>query len=134
MPFKDHGLMLYLDKTLLIRFNQLKADKTLGRSFAGLLAFVEGMHTMGFLDKDEYERYKKRYSVPLDAEPQQVRLEETKQIQERKKLAKMFTDVREQWKLHEDPKWRRTWVQKAREHGELDEAKQLLAFVEEHRS
>ena len=40
MSFREHGVMLYLDKTLYKAFIRLQADKGLGRSYAGLLPFT----------------------------------------------------------------------------------------------
>ena len=42
--FREHGVMLYLDKALYKAFIRLQADKGLGRSYAGLLPFVEGLY------------------------------------------------------------------------------------------
>jgi len=70
MGFREHGVMLYLDKTLYLSFIKLQADQELGRSFAGLLPFVEGLYTMGYLDKKDYVEHRKKYSQKLvDAVP-----------------------------------------------------------------
>lgn len=61
-----HGVMLYLDRTLYRAFIRLQADYELGRSYAGLLPFVEGLYTLGFLSKDEYVQHRKRYSEKLE--------------------------------------------------------------------
>lgn len=134
MGFRGHGLPLYLDKHLYLGLIKLQSDKSLGKSYAGLLVFVEGLHHMGYLSQKQYELHKKRYSVPLNRDPEQVMLEEVDAANERKKLSKMFAQVIEQWSLHPDQDWRRTWLAKAKQHGEIPNAKRLLVFVEEHRS
>ena len=63
--FREHGVMLYLDKTLYKAFIRLQADKGLGRSYAGLLPFVEGLYRLGYLSKEEYEVHFKKYSQEL---------------------------------------------------------------------
>lgn len=130
MGFREHGVMLYLDSTLYLSFIKLQADKSLGRSYAGLLAFVEGLHQMGYLNEEQYLAHKKRYSLPLDEEPRQLTLEESKKAQERKQLEKLFAHVKKQWEIHKDKSWRENWTRKAREYGDITNAKKLLAFVE----
>lgn len=134
MVFKEHGLMLFLDADLYLSFVKLQADKRLGRSYAGLLAFVEGLHEMGYLNERQYEAHKRRYSIPLDKNPRQVTFEEHAKIQERNRLNRRFGQVIEQWPLHQDKAWRDIWIQKAREHGALPNAKRLLTFVEEKKA
>lgn len=134
MGFREHGVMLYLDSPLYLGFIKLQADKSLGRSYAGLLAFVEGLHQMGYLNQEQYQAHKKRYTIPLDKDPIQVTLNEHETLQKRKKLNTLFGQVIEQWDLHKAKSWRENWLQKAREHGELPNAKRLLAFVEEKKA
>jgi hypothetical protein len=74
--FREHGVMLYLDKTLYKAFIRLQADKGLGRSYAGLLAFVEGLFHLGFLSKEDYQKYVAKYSQELTEEPKPLTLEE----------------------------------------------------------
>lgn len=77
--FREHGVMLYLDKTLYKAFIRLQADKELGRSYAGLLAFVEGLFRLGYLSKEEYEKYVQKYSCGLkEASSVKVEVETTK--------------------------------------------------------
>lgn len=130
MGFREHGVMLYLDSTLYLGFIKLQADKCLGRSYAGLLAFVEGLHQMGYLNEEQYLAQKKHYSQPLDEKPRQLTLEESKKAEERKLLEKQFAQIIEQWDLHPDKTWREHWTRKAHEYGDLINAKKLLAFVE----
>ena len=130
MPFKEHGVLIYLDKKLLVGFNKLMGEKELGRSFAALYCFVEGLYQHGYLSEREYKNHKKRYSVPLTKDPQQVMLEEVDEAHARKELNRMFGQVIEQWSLHTDPAWRGRWLAKAKQHGDVPNAVRLLAFVE----
>ena len=84
MGFREHGILLYMDKNLSLAFVKLQADKSLGRSFAGLLAFVEGLHQMGYLTQAQYMRYRKKYSTPLNKDPHQITLQEHEEAQEKK--------------------------------------------------
>lgn len=63
--FREHGVMLYLDKTLYRAFIKLQADKGLGRSYAGLLPFTEGLFHLGYLSKQDHEEHVAKYSQGL---------------------------------------------------------------------
>ena len=78
--FKEHGVLIYLSKDLYIGFIKLQADKRLGRSYAGLLPFTEGLFRMGYISKEVYEEHIKKYSEPLESE-KQVSLEQSKEKQ-----------------------------------------------------
>ena len=64
--FREHGIMLYLDKIEYSGFIKLQADKNLGRSYAGKLAFDTGLYQLGYLSKKDYEKRVKKYSKSLD--------------------------------------------------------------------
>jgi hypothetical protein len=135
MGFKNWGIMLYLDKHLYMGFIKLQADKKLGRSFAGLLAFVEGLYQMGYISEKHYQKCKKRYSTPLDKDPLQITLQEHNKAQERRVLNKVFADVLDQFDLHKDkPGWVDHWLRKAEKNGELSNAKRLVAFIQERKT
>ena len=132
--FRDHQLRLYLDRRLSMRFTELRAQKGLGRSFAGLLCFVEGLHVLGHLGEMDYERYRKRYSTPLDKDPQQVALMEVHEAKRIKDLRITFSQCVAQFQIHKEREgWVDLWREKAIKHGELPEAQQLLALIEEER-
>jgi len=76
--FKEHGVMLFLDKILYTAFIKLQADKGLGRSFAGLLPFTEGLYHLGYLSKEDYEAHIEKYSIPLDIEESRPKKEQIK--------------------------------------------------------
>jgi|GEM_PF-2937902 alpha-galactosidase/6-phospho-beta-glucosidase family protein len=88
--FREHGVMLYLDKTLYKAFIRLQADKGLGRSYAGLLAFVEGLFHLGFLAKEDYQKYVAKYSQELTEEPKPLTLEEQQKVEQLKQWQKQF--------------------------------------------
>lgn len=124
---------LYLNKKLEIAFTQLRADKRLGKSYAGLLCFVTGLHELGYLSEKQFVKYRKRYMVPLDKDPQQIMLEEVDEAQKRKQLNHDFGQVIKQWSLHSDPTWRARWLAKAKQHGDIPNAVKLLALHIEER-
>jgi hypothetical protein len=79
----------------------------LGRSYAGLLPWVEGMYRMGYLSQKEYEVNAKRYSEPLekDAECNLLEVKRERELLQRKD--KIFKGMIEQFNLHADkPRWR----------------------------
>ena len=91
--FREHGLMLYLDKKLYSAFIRLQADRNLGRSYAGLLAFVEGMFHLGFISKEEYLEYSQKYSQKLDIE----QIKEKPVSPEIQQKQKEFVNILKQW-------------------------------------
>jgi len=103
--FREHGVMLYLSKPLYVGFIRLQADKGLGRSYAGLLPFTEGMYRLGYISKEVYEEHIKKYSQQLVLDPPLTaeRIHE-KQILERKEI--FFKRVLDQWDIHPQPSWR----------------------------
>jgi hypothetical protein len=56
---------MYLSNELYLGFVKLQADKGLGRSYAALLPFVEGLYHMGYITQDVYQAHAVRYSKPL---------------------------------------------------------------------
>jgi hypothetical protein len=95
MSFHEHGVLIYLDKDLYKAFIKLQADKGLGRSFAGLLPFTEGLYHLGYLSKAVYEEHVKKYSQALtDEQPSYADLKEKEEIN---RLEKHYSQVAEQW-------------------------------------
>jgi hypothetical protein len=43
-----------------------------GKSYAGLLVFIEGLYALKLIDRESYEYYKARYSKPLQTSPIKV--------------------------------------------------------------
>jgi hypothetical protein len=94
--FQEHKVRLYLDKDLYVAFIRLQADKTIGRSYAGLLPFVEGLYHMGYINKDVYQAHVLKYSEKLVTK-KQLTLVETQEMEKNIQLARFFKAVAEQW-------------------------------------
>jgi len=129
--FREHGIMLYLDKTLYKAFIKLQADKGLGRSYAGLLPFVEGLYHLGYLSKEEYETHFQKYNTPLTEEPKPLTKEQMQEREKLKKLNKNFSMVIEQWNLHPSLEWRLKWIKQAEKwKDKIPSAKALLDLAD----
>ena len=125
--------MLYLSKDLYKAFIKLQADKELGRSYAGLLPFVEGLYQLGYISKEVYDTYFSKYSQPLGTTGSQNRvisreLQDKRLLMERKD--KQFKGQMEQWADHPNPEWRAKVLADAEDwKDELESAKRLLELV-----
>ena len=127
--FNEHGILMYLSNQLYIGFVKLQADKGLGRSYAALLPFVEGLYKMGYITEKVYLKHKEKYSQPLIGKtPRQQRIDQQHQ-QHLDDMAKQFRMVIEQWHFHPDPEWRKSWIQKATKYKDkVPNAKLVLAL------
>jgi len=128
--FREHGVMLFLSKDLYLGFIKLQAEKELGRSFAGLLPFTEGLYKLGYITKEVYEIHKRKYSQALteDTLPTLEKLESKK---EHDKLVKQFSNVLEQWSTLKS-KSKVYWTKKAQEHAStIPTAKLILELVQQ---
>ncbi len=94
--FQEHKVMLFLDKDLYVAFIRVQADKAVGRSYAGLLPFVEGLYHMGYIKRDVYEKHMLKYSDTLISK-KQLTLAETLEMEKNIQLARFFKAVAEQW-------------------------------------
>jgi len=133
--FKEHGVMLYLTKELYKGFIKLQADKGLGRSFAGLLPFTEGLYRLGYISEEVYEQHLRKYSKPLGEEASEPTFE-SKKLQDEKLLResrdKLFKGQLEQWEQHPDPEWRKKVLAEAEKFKDtLPSAQRLLKKKEE---
>ena len=126
MGYKEHGVLIYLSNQLYVGFVKLQADKGLGRSYAALLPFVEGLYNMGYISKDVYEAHKARYSQPLIKEKELVSIADQKRATE---MNKVLGQVLAQWPDHTDEAWRQKWIDKAQENSELSNAQLILKQV-----
>ena len=104
--FKEHGVLIYLSKELYNGFIKLQADKSLGRSFAGLLPFTEGLFRLGYISKEVYEKHVHKYSKPLE-DPIILTKERKKEKQNIEKMDAYFRNILVQWDEHPDPNWRK---------------------------
>ena len=126
MVFREHGVMLYLSKDLYNGFIKLQADKTLGRSYAGLLPFTEGLFKLGYITEEVYKRHVQKYSKPLEALIPLTK-EEIQEKQQLKKMDSFFKNVLDQWDEHEDFAWRQKIFASAEKYKvKLESAKQVL--------
>lgn len=128
--FKEHGVLIYLSNELYLGFVKLQADKGLGRSFAGLLPFVEGLYSMGYISEEVYKRHQKRYSQPLVKDKKLPEFTEN----QADALNKTLGMVVDQWKEHPSVAWRHKWMQTAIQHSNLPNAKRLLTLTKEVQS
>lgn len=118
--------MLCLSRELYIGFVRLQADRELGRAYAGLLPFTEGLFRLGYISKEVYEKHIEKYSQPLCEEspvltPEQ---QEEKKLLERKD--RQFKGQLDQWAIHSDPEWRKKVLADAEKWKEkVPSAKQL---------
>lgn len=65
VPFSEHVYKLCLDYRLYTAAIKLQSDLGLGKAYAGMLPYVEGLYAMGYLGDEDYELYKNKYSVSL---------------------------------------------------------------------
>jgi hypothetical protein len=128
--FKEHGVLIYMNTDLYVAFIRLQADKGLGRAYAGLLPFTEGMYHLGYISKEIYEANVKKYSEPLPTREPST----PKQLAERRRLEqkdKYFRQVLDQWETHKDLKWRSGKLADAEKFKDkLESARQLLDLRE----
>jgi hypothetical protein len=94
--FQEHKVMLFLDRELYTAFIRVQADKGVGRSYAGLLPFVEGLYHMGYINRETYDKHVQKYSDRLVAK-KQLTLAETQEMEKNIQLARFFKAVAEQW-------------------------------------
>lgn len=128
--FKEHGILLYLSKDLYTGFIRLQADKGLGRSFAGLLPFIEGLFRLGYISKEVYEEHVKKYSEPLESE-KPLSLEQSTEQSFLERRDRQLKGMLEQWDLHPDPKWRNKVYDFAGKYADkLQSARDILALKE----
>jgi hypothetical protein len=130
---KPHGFLVYLPPHLYIAVVKLQADKQLGRSYPVLFALNEGLYKLGYISKETYEVYERRYSEKLiPEEPKLLTKQEVEQQRLIKEKEKMFSMALEQWSQHPCPKWRKKWAGKAQEYKDkIPSAKLILALAQE---
>jgi len=120
--FREHGVLIYLSNKLYMGFVKLQAEKGLGRSFAALLPFVEGLYKLGYITEEVYLEHKEKYSQPLIKKKPVTK-------QQRNELAKietLFSGALEQWETMPD-KSRAYYVEKAKQHvDDVANAEQVL--------
>ena len=123
--FREHGVLIYLSKELYLGFIKLQADRGLGRSYAGLLPFAEGLYRLGYISKDVYEEHVRKYSQPLNADvPLTIQQLGQKAILERKD--RQFKGQLDQWEEHSSVEWRKKVLADAEKYRDKLESARLL--------
>jgi len=120
LPFSEHVYKLCLDYRLYTAAIKLQSDLGLGKAYAGMLPYVEGLYSMGYLDKETYELYRNKYSVTLEDEhnnknksPVQIMTEQTRAA-ECKAQNKYFGEALRQWSTMK-PSSKQYYLKKATE-------------------
>jgi hypothetical protein len=65
IKFRQHQFIIFLDSPLYLAVVKFQAEHELGRSYAALRIFIEGLKTLNLITQDLYEYYKEKYSQPL---------------------------------------------------------------------
>lgn len=69
---REYVYRICLDSPLNFKVLEFQLKHKLGKSFAALLIFVEGMKALGLIDNELYEFYRTRYFKPLEDSPIKV--------------------------------------------------------------
>jgi hypothetical protein len=140
LPFSEHVYRLCLDFRLYSATIKLQSDMGLGKAYAGMLPFVEGLHSLGYLQDEDYELYRNKYSVSLEdahnnknKSPVQI-LKEQSRANYRRTQNDYFGEALKQW-AHMKPKAKKYYLKKASdpENKTLKNAKLLLELGEQDR-
>ena len=121
-------MQLFLDSPLDVAVTQFQALHKLGRSYAGLLIFIEGLSKLNLINEVVYQHYKARYMQPLKTLPEEEPAR-TKQKEEQQQILqkdrKQLRDVTDQFPALQ-PKARQYWLKYALERPEIPESTELL--------
>lgn len=125
--FSEHKVLLCLDRDLRTAFIKLQADRDLGRSYAGLLAFVEGLYRLGYITKEVYEVHFKKYNELKPVEkPKPLTHEELKIEGANRTIEGMI----EQFTEHkENASWLKSTEAYAERFPKLESATRLLSMI-----
>ena len=135
MPFNEHQVLLCLNKELYLGFIDIQSDRRLGRAYAGLLPYVEGLYRLGYISKEIYEKNFKEYSIPLNSnskEPEAIN-EDKRQKTAFENADKTIKAMIAQFEQHtKDP----LWFAKAGRYAKmfedkLDSARALLSLIKD---
>lgn len=123
--------MLFLSNELYLGFIKLQADRGLGRAYAGLLPFVEGLYRLGYISLEVYDEHRDKYSNPLISEkPKALTHQQEKAEKNKEHLDGILGRVADQWQLHPSLEWRQRWVCVARQNPDLPSSKSILVLAE----
>jgi tetratricopeptide (TPR) repeat protein len=128
---QPHILRLFLDSPLDVALTKFQAMNNLGRSFAGLLVFIEGLRKLNIINEVVYQYYRERYMKPLQTTPIVEDLCIAKQKEEefekaRKQLQnaiELFPKLKASAQQH--------WRKYALDHPEVPESIELLKKYDE---
>ena len=130
--FREHGVLIYLSKDLYVGFIKLQADKGLGRSYAGLLPFTEGLYRLGCISKQVYDEHVEKYSQPLIEEKPVLSPEQQKEAKFLQQRDRQLKRMLEQWDLHPNPEWKEKTFAFAEKYADrLQSARDILALKED---
>ena len=115
---KDHAMTLFLNPKMRMGTIKLQAELELGPSYAGLLIYNEGLHSLGKINDEDYLVNKKRYSKKLVEESQQKLIPDVdpQAVKEIEDMKRYFSMVIDQWHLHSSSDWRSKQLKRAREY------------------
>ena len=128
MKENPHILRLFLDSPLDVALTKYQATNTLGRSYAGLLVFIEGLRRLDLIGEVVYQHYKSRYLRPLPTLPVEepaARWQREEQQKTLQQIRKKLRDVIDQFTALQ-PKARQYWLKYALERPEIPESTELL--------
>ena len=126
MKENPHILRLFLDSPLDVALTQFQATNKLGRSYAGLLIFIEGLRKLNFISEVVYQYYRERYMKPLQTTPIIEDPQAAKQKEEElEKARRRLREVLEQFPALQ-PKAQEYWLKYALDRPEIPESTELL--------
>ena len=138
--FRGHVFQICCDNVLYMKMLQVQVEKGLGKAFAGMLVNVEGLYAMGYLDEEQHDLYKNKYSVGLaeakanmSKSPVQIAKEQSR-VSYCKTARKEFGNVLNQWTTMKQ-KNKAYWVKKANlpENANIQNAKLVLELAEQEK-
>jgi hypothetical protein len=125
---------LALNASFTIAVAKIQAKYEVGKSAALLYALNRGLYEEGVLSEEEFVLFRQRYSRKLKdviaegrGDTHKSVLEKQKEQDETCKQNIIFKQVLDQWDIHTDINWRFSWIQKAKQHPDLEYAKLLIA-------
>ena len=129
---KTHSAVVFLAPELYLGIVKLQADREIGKPYAVLLAVTEGLYHLGYISKEAYEIYSKKYSEKLVKE--KIKPLTPKEELEIQKLTASFKNIIKNWELTKQKEY---WIQKAKwalkTYGakKVPAAKELLSLAEQ---
>jgi hypothetical protein len=126
MPEKPHELTLFLDQPLYVALTQFQALNKLGKSYAGLLIFIEGLRKLGLIGEVVYQYYYQRYfkplqTTPIEEDPRVVKKKEEELQETRRQLRQVierFPTLK--------PKTQQHWLRYCLDRPEIPDSTELL--------